>query len=117
MKYMLLVHLNEQDWENLPQSERDRKMALGAEISQELKTQGKYLGGAPLHPAETAACIRTVNGEPLLIDGPFAETREQLGGYCLIDVADRDEAIRIARRFQDGGPATIEVRAVLERPK
>jgi hypothetical protein len=117
MKYMLVVHLNEQDWENLPQAERDRRMTMGGKITQELKDQGKYLGGARLQPAETAACIRTVNGEPMLTDGPFAETREQLGGYALIEVADRDEAVSIAKRFQSGGPAIIEIRAVFEPPK
>ncbi len=82
---------------------------------QHLIARGNFLGGAPLQPTSTATCIRLQDGKPLITDGPFAELREQVGGYTLIEAADKDEAIRIAAGFLGTrSPSIIEIRAVVE---
>jgi hypothetical protein len=119
MKYMLLTYLDEKAWLALSPEEQQREMAKCEPHVQRLVSSGKLLDGAPLHPTSTATTIRVKNGRRLITDGPFAETREQLGGYTLIEAADLDEAIEIAGGFlsEDGSElATIEVRPVVELP-
>jgi hypothetical protein len=82
------------------------------QLAHQLTASGQYLGGAPLQPPSTATSIRVRNGKRFVTDGPFAETHEQLGGYMLIDVTDRDEAIAIAARGAVARVGTIEIRAV-----
>ena len=118
MKYMLLTYLDEKAWLSLSEAEQQQMMAEVAPHVQHLIASGKFLGGAPLHPTSAAATIRLRDGRPLVTDGPFAETREQVGGYTLIDAGDRAEAIAIAAGFLGSrGPAIIEVRAVAEVPR
>ena len=115
MKYMLLTYLDEQQWLALSEAQQKDEIARCQPHVQRLAASGKILGGAPLYPTSTAATIRVHDGKRLLTDGPFAETREQLGGYTLIDARDRDEAIEIAAGFLgDGSMATIEVRPIVE---
>lgn len=116
MKYMLLTYLDERAWLALTEQEQQREMDACAPHVQQLLASGKLLAGAPLHPTSTATTIRLRGGKRLVTDGPFAETREQLGGYTLIEAADIDEAIRIASGFFSGTDslATIEVRPVVE---
>ena len=95
MKYMLLVYLDEQA---LSESERDRCYIESAQLSQDLSTSGHYLHASPLHPVATATSVRVRAGRRLVTDGPFAETREQLGGFYLIEAGNLDEAIAIAER-------------------
>jgi hypothetical protein len=83
-------------------------------LAQELRARGQYLGGFPLHPSSSATSVRVRDGKPLVTDGPFAETREQLGGYMLIDVEDLETAIAIAARVPLARTSTVEVRPVRE---
>ncbi len=116
MKYMLLTYLVEQAWLRLSEDEQRRQMEECAPHVQQLVASGKLVSGAPLHPTSTATTVRLRGGRKIVTDGPFAETREQLGGYTLIDAADIDEAIAVATGFFTGTDsiATIEVRPVVE---
>ena len=98
MQYMLLVYLDEQA---LGDAERDQCYGESARFTHELNANGQYLAAAPLHPTSTATSVRVRDGKRLVTDGPFAETREQLGGYFLVDAKDLDEAIGIAAGFQE----------------
>ncbi len=112
---MLLTYLDEQQWLALSEAQQKEEMAKCEPHVQWLVANRKVLGGAPLYPTSTATTVRVHDGKRLLTDGPFAETREQLGGYTLIEARDRDEAIEIAAGFLgDGSMATIEVRPIVE---
>ena len=111
MKYMLLVYLAE---DAMSDSEREHCYAESAQLAQDLNASGKYLAASPLHPVATATSVRVRNGKRLITDGPFAETREALGGYYLVDARDLDEAMSIAERIPGAKYGTIEIRPVLE---
>lgn len=111
MKYMLLVYTEENCW---AEREREQCMAESTKLTHELHKQGKYLGASPLHPVATATSVRVREGKRQITDGPFAETREQLGGFFLIDAANLDEAIDIAGRIPGAKKGTVEVRPVFE---
>lgn len=118
MRYMLLVYLEEKKWEALTDAQKQAEMDKCAPHAERMQKAGKMLDGAPLHSTSTATTLRNRNGKRLVTDGPFAETREQLGGYTLIDAENLDEAIEIAAGFlSDSDLATIEVRPVVELPK
>lgn len=114
MKYMLLIHHDEQAWDKLSDAERQPILGEFRQLAQQLSSSGQYLAGAPLRPTSTATSVRLRNGKRLVTDGPFAETREQLGGYFLIDAKDLDEATGIAARIPTARRGTIEVRPVVE---
>jgi hypothetical protein len=114
VKYMLMICRDEPTWEKLSLSERQKVHREMVDLSQELTTRGQYLGGLPLHPSSSATCVRVRDGKRLVTDGPFAETREQLGGYLIIDVKDLDEALAIAARIPLARTSTVEVRPVRE---
>jgi hypothetical protein len=116
VKYMLMICRDEEVWSKLSPAERQQVYAETLELSEELASRGQYLGGFPLHPSSSATSIRVRDGRRLVTDGPFAETREQLGGYMLIDVKDLDEAIGIAARVPLARTSTVEVRPVREGP-
>lgn len=111
MKYMLLVYMEENA---MSDSEREHCYVESTQLAQDLSASGKYLAAGPLHPVSTATSVRVRNGKRLVTDGPFAETREQLGGYYLIDARDLDEAMSIAERIPGAKVGTIEIRPVLE---
>ena len=111
VKYMLLVYLDEH---SLSEEEREHCYVESAALARDLSVQGKYLSAGPLHPTITATSLRIPDGKRLVTDGPFAETREQLGGYYLIDANDLDEAMKIAERIPIAKLGTIEIRPVLE---
>jgi hypothetical protein len=111
MKYMMLVYLDEQA---MSESERERCYVDSARLARELSAEGKYVGSGPLHPVAMATSVRVRNSKRLVTDGPFAETREQLGGYYLIDASDLDEAMSIAERIPAAKVGTVEIRPVLE---
>ena len=113
MKYLLLVYTDEQAWTD---AEREHCYAESTDLAHQLKAAGKFLATAPLHPVAAATSVRVREGKRTITDGPFAETREQLGGYFLIDAKDLDEAIAIAERIPGAKKGTIEIRPVLEIP-
>jgi hypothetical protein len=117
MKYMLLTYLDENAWAALSKEQQLAEMQKCEPHVKRLLSAGKILDGAPLHPTSTATTVRVKQGKRLVTDGPFAEAREQLGGYTLIEAANLDEAIDIAAGFfagEDTGMATIEVRPVVD---
>jgi hypothetical protein len=114
VKYMLLICRDEQVWDRLSLTERRQVYADTLAVSEELTARGQYLGGSPLHPSSSATSVRVRDGKRIVTDGPFAETREQLGGYMLIEVKDLDEAIAIAGRLPLARTSTIEIRPVRE---
>jgi len=116
VKYMLLICLDEPAWDGLSLPERQRIYAEMLALREELTARGQYLGGSPLHPSSSATSVRVRDGKRIVTDGPFAETREQLGGYMLIDVKDLDEAIAIAARMPLARTSTVEIRPVREGP-
>lgn len=111
MKYMLLIYGDEHA---LDETERQKCYGESAQLARELKSNGQFLATSPLHPTSTATSVRVRGGKRLVTDGPFAETREQLGGYFLIDAKDLDTAIDIAGRIPGGRIGTVEIRPVLE---
>ena len=111
MKYMLLVYLEETALSGV---ERDQCYVDSAQLARELHAGGKYLDASPLHPVSTATSIRVRDAKRLVTDGPFAETREQLGGYYLIEARNLDEAIAIAARVPAARFGTVEIRPVME---
>jgi hypothetical protein len=113
MKYMLLVYLDEQCMND---AERQECYVESAQLTQDLHAKGQYVAAAPLHPVATATSVRVRDGNSFVTDGPFAETREQLGGFYIIEAKDLDEAIAIAARIPPVKKGTIEIRPVLEIP-
>ncbi|PZV15114.1 MAG: hypothetical protein DCF20_11760 [Pseudanabaena sp.] len=113
MKYILLIYSNENDW---TESERSHCYAESTQLTQQLHAKGQFLGASPLHAVSTATSVRIRDGKKLVTDGPFAETREQLGGYFLIDANDLDEAIAIAERIPTVHKGTVEIRPIMELP-
>lgn len=114
MKYMLLVHHDEKAFQKRAESERQGLLAESVQLACELHADGKYLGAAPLHPTAETTCVKVRNGKAMVTDGPFAETREQIGGYFLITAKDLDEAIAVAARIPGARIGTVEVRPVTD---
>ena len=113
MQYMLLCCFDETAWNNLPDAQKDKIMRDYGDWIQSLVNSGNFRGGAKLHPAPSAKTVRMKNGSIVFTDGPFAETKEQLGGYHLIDCTDLNEAMAIAARIPTlpaGG--SVEVRCI-----
>jgi hypothetical protein len=110
---MLLVYLDEQA---LSETERNQCYHDSAKLARDLHSGGQYIGASPLQSVSTATSVRLREGKRLVTDGPFAETREQLGGYYLIDAKDLDEAIGIAARVPVLNKGTVEIRPVMEIP-
>jgi hypothetical protein len=113
MQYMLMCCFDETAWNELPAAQKDRIMRHYGDWVQHLVDAGHFRGGAKLHPAPSAKTVRMKNGKAVFTDGPFAETKEQVGGFHLIDCNDWNEAMSIAARIPTltaGG--TVEVRCV-----
>jgi hypothetical protein len=114
VKYILLIHDDEQVWAGRTQPERQQIYSEYMQFTEQIKASGQYVASAPLHPTSSAKSVRIRGGKALVTDGPFAETREQLGGYFLVDAKDLDEAIGIAARIPSARWGTIEVRPIME---
>jgi hypothetical protein len=114
MKYMLLIHHDQEAHARRSESERAGLLQESVQLANQLHAGGKYLGAAPLHPSSVTTCVRVRDGKRLVTDGPFAETREQIGGYFLVDAVDLDEAIEIAGRIPGARIGTVEIRPVTE---
>ena len=111
MKYMLLIYTDENSYND---GERQECYVESTELTHDLNVRGQYLAANPLQSVSTATSVRVRNGKRMVTDGPFAETREQLGGYFLVDAKDLDEAIGIAARIPGARMGTVEIRPVLE---
>src|SRR5262249_14284009 len=114
MKYMLLIYDNEADFDKLPERQIAEIMEQYGRFSAALKECGAHISSHRLRPVSSATCIRIRSGQTVLTDGPFAETKEQLGGYYLINVKDVDEALQWAAKVPSARFGSIEVRAVWE---
>jgi hypothetical protein len=114
MKYILLVHHNEQVLRDLGERELHAMRDESVKLANQISAKGQYLDAAPLQSATTAKCVRVRDGLSVVTDGPFAETREQLGGYFYINAQNLDEAINIAARVPGARIGTVEIRPILE---
>lgn len=113
MKYLLLIYMNENA---MNETEREQCYKDSTQLAHDLTANGQYLSANPLQPIAMATSVRIRQGKRLVTDGPFAETREQLGGYFLIDAKDLDAAINIAAKIPAAQKGTVEVRPVMEIP-
>lgn len=114
MRYILLVHHNEEAFSALPESQQRALREESVELANQIHSKGQYFDAAPLHPTSTATSVRVRDGKRFVTDGPFAETREQLGGYFLVNVNSLEEATEIAARIPGARLGTVEVRPLLE---
>jgi hypothetical protein len=116
VRYMFLIYSRETDMVGRSAAEVEQMKAAHWAVMDETRAKGIFQGAEPLHPTATATTVRTEGGKPLVLDGPFAETKEQLGGYYLLDVANLDEAIEAGTRCPGAMFGTIELRPVQEFP-
>jgi hypothetical protein len=113
MKYLLLIYMADGA---MSEADREHCYQESTKLCHDLKAKGQFLGANPLHPVTTATSVRVRNGKRLVTDGPFAETREHLGGYFLVDAKNLDDAIGIAEKIPGAKLGTVEVRPVIEIP-
>ncbi len=113
MQVMLLIYDDEAAWERMPEAERKAIYGAYFAYTAALREAGAMIAGEPLQPTSTAHTVRLRDGAPQVLDGPYAETKEQLGGYYLIEVADMTQALRWAARCPGAAHGTIEVRPVM----
>src|SRR6266849_6575091 len=113
MQYLLLIYHSEADWAKIADAERERIYLEYRQLREQLSGTGKYRGGSQLEPTGMATTVRVLDGKRVVTDGPFAETKEQLGGYFLIDANDLDEAIAIAGRIPAAREGSVEVRPLV----
>ena len=114
MKYMLLIYQDEQAWEEFTEAERQNVYREYRELIQDLQSRGQFLAGDELQPATTASNVRVRDGKAMVTDGPFAETREQIGGFFMVEVDNLDQATSIAGRIPSARMGAVEVRPVAE---
>lgn len=113
MKYMFLIYDHEQKWLSLPQEEQGRVFGAHMAFMEAAKSAGKLIAGDALEPTRSATTVRLANGKPVYTDGPFAETKEQLGGYYILDCKDLDDALAWAAKLPEAETGSIEVRPVM----
>ena len=113
MQYLLLIYDPEKAWTTMPEEERNKLFTEYMTFTNDIKASGHYRAGDALQPTHTATTVRVRDGKTSTTDGPFAETREQLGGYYLVEAKDLDEATRIAARIPSAKIGSIEVRPVM----
>ena len=119
MRYMFLVYSRERDFAEAPAEDREQIRAGHYAVMDESRRKGVFIAGEPLKPTATATTVRKENGKPLVLDGPFAETKEQLAGYYILDCENLDEAIAWAAKIPTackGGEGCVEVRPIAEIP-
>ena len=117
MQYLLTLYVNEAGWPKLTKAEQEQGMAAYMAYTEALTKAGVLKGVGRLQPSSTATTVRVANGKSNVLDGPFADSKEQLGGYYIIDVSDRDAAISWAARCPPAGHGVVEVRALWEMPE
>ena len=116
MQYMLLIYDDEQAWAGMDEAQRGQIFQAYGAYTEDMRQKGVFVAGDALQPTSTATTVRDRNGDRLVTDGPFAETKEQLGGYYLIEAESLDEAIEWAARIPSARGGTIEVRPVVQLP-
>lgn len=116
MKYLLLIYENEASWAGMSEADQGKMFQEYLDFSGRARKNGNYVAGAALQPVSTATTVRVKNGKTLSTDGPFAETKEQLGGFYLMEAKDLDEAIALAAGIPAARTGSIEVRPILPTP-
>ena len=111
MQYIMLIYIDENA---MSETEREECYEMSAAYARQLHTRGQFVSAAPLHPTCTATSVRSHGGKRLVTDGPFAETREQLGGYFVVEAENLDQAIEIAGQIPAGRFGTVEIRPIVE---
>jgi hypothetical protein len=114
MRYLCLIYDNEKSWPTMPKEEADKMMGEYFEFTEGIKTSGHYVGGEALQPTQTATTVRVRSGKVSMTDGPFAETKEQLGGYYLINAKDLNDAIQVAAKIPSARIGSVEIRPIME---
>jgi hypothetical protein len=113
MKYLCLIYEDESKWGTMPKDQMDAMFREYGAFTDDIKKSGQYIGGNPLQPTQTATTVRVRQGKISTTDGPFAETKEQLGGYYLVEAKDLNEAIQVASRIPSARVGSIEVRPIM----
>jgi hypothetical protein len=114
MKYLCLIYNDEREMGTMPRPDGEKMMAEYTEFTESIKKSGHYKGGDALQPTTTATTVRVRQGKVSTTDGPFAETKEQLGGFILIEAGDLNDALRVASKIPVARLGTIEVRPIRE---
>ena len=113
MKYLCLIYENERSWESISKEQAEVIMGEYTQFTNDIRKSGHYVGGEALQPTQTASTVRVRNGKVSTTDGPFAETKEQLGGYYLIEAKDLNDAIQVAARIPGAKDGSVEVRPIM----
>ena len=113
MKYLCLIYDDEKTWGTMPKEQSDAMMGEYGAFTEGIKKSGHYVGGDALQPTSTATTVRVRGGKVSTTDGPFAETKEQLGGYYLITAKDLNDAIQVASRIPSAKMGSVEVRPIM----
>lgn len=116
MQYLLMAYVRESDWPKMTKAEQEEGMAAYMAYAQALQQAGALKGSNRLQPTATATTVRLANGKPQVLDGPYAESKEQLGGYFLIEAENLDAAISWAARCPAAGHGAVEVRPLWSMP-
>ncbi len=114
MKYLCLIYENEKGWEQFSKGDQEKFMGEYFAFTEGIKKSGHHLGGEALHPTHTATSVRVRQGKVSTTDGPFAETKEQLGGFYFIEARDLNDAIQVAAKIPSARWGTVEVRPVVD---
>ena len=117
MKYLLLIYEREADFAGLPEAEQGKVFQEYMDYSNRIRKSGHYVAGQALQPVSSATTVRVKNGKTVTTDGPFAETREQLGGFYMVEARDLDEAIKLAAGIPGARTGSIEVRPIMPTPE
>ena len=116
MKYLLLIYSNEAAFASVPEAEQGKIFEEYMAYTRRIKKDGQYISGEALEPVSTATTVRVKNGKTVTTDGPFAETKEQLGGFYMVEAKNLDEAIALAAAIPDARTGSIEVRPIMPTP-
>jgi hypothetical protein len=114
MQYMLLIYEDEAAEEKLPEEERSQSIGGHIALARRLREEGRLVGGDPLQPSSTATCVRVEAGRAMITDGPYAETKEQLAGFYIVEARDLDQALADAAAIPSAARGVVEVRPVLD---
>ena len=114
MRYLCLIYDDESKWGTMPKEQAEAMMGEYFAFTEGIKQSGHYVGGEALQPTQTATTVRVRNGKISTTDGPFAETKEQLGGFYMVDCKDLDEALKWAEQIPSANRGSVEVRPIME---